>query len=135
MLLNQLNIIVYQRCIEDPVKHLRLRFLQKQLTIFAKSSISDVWQGSSIRLCVMLLTSVIAVLVFPLWMPNCTLAIALILFTLLMKSSVISQKGESQSGCFKKTNHPKFSKKRTFLTPWNSRKSQILPQSYPKSFI
>ena len=135
MLLNQLNIIVYQRCIEDPVKHLRLRFLQKQLTIFAKSSILDVWQSSSIRLCVMLLTSVIAVLVFPLWMPNCTLAIVLILFTLLMKSSVISQKGESQSGCFKKTNHPKFSKKRTFLTPRNSRKSQILPQSYPKSFI
>ena len=34
-----------------------------------------------------------------------------------MNSSVIRQKGESQNGCFKKTKHVKFSKKRTFLTP------------------
>ena len=34
------------------------------------------------------------------------------------KSSVIRQKGESQSGCFKKTKHAKFSEKRTFLTLW-----------------
>ena len=27
------------------------------------------------------------------------------------------QKGKSQNGCFKKTNHAKFSEKRTFLTP------------------
>ena len=27
-------------------------------------------------------------------------------------------KGESQSGCFKKTKHAKFSEKRTFVTPW-----------------
>ena len=33
-------------------------------------------------------------------------------------SLVIRQKGESQNGCFKKTKHVKFSKKRTFLTPW-----------------
>ena len=32
--------------------------------------------------------------------------------------SVISQKGESQNGCFKKTKHAKFSEKRTFLTLW-----------------
>ena len=32
-------------------------------------------------------------------------------------SSVIRQKGGSQNGCFKKTKHTKFSKKRTFLTP------------------
>ena len=31
--------------------------------------------------------------------------------------SVIRQKGESQSGCFKKTKHVKCSEKRTFLTP------------------
>ena len=30
---------------------------------------------------------------------------------------VITQKAESQNGCFKKTKHAKFSKKRTFLTP------------------
>ena len=35
-----------------------------------------------------------------------------------MNSSVISQKGESQNRCFKKTKHTKFTKKRTFLTPW-----------------
>ena len=35
-----------------------------------------------------------------------------------LKSSVIRQKGESQNGCFKKAKHVKFSKKRTFLTPW-----------------
>ena len=34
------------------------------------------------------------------------------------QSSVIRQKSESQNGCFKKTKHAKFSKKRTFLTPW-----------------
>ena len=32
-------------------------------------------------------------------------------------TSVVSQKGESQNGCFKKTKHVKFSQKRTFLTP------------------
>ena len=32
-------------------------------------------------------------------------------------SSVTRQKGESQNGCFKKTKHAKFSKKRTFFTP------------------
>ena len=29
---------------------------------------------------------------------------------------VLRQMGESQNGCFKKTKHAKFSKKRTFLT-------------------
>ena len=33
-------------------------------------------------------------------------------------SSVISQKGESLNGCFKKTKHAKFSQKQTLLTPW-----------------
>ena len=33
-------------------------------------------------------------------------------------ASVIRQKGESQNGWFKKTEHAKFSEKRTFLTPW-----------------
>ena len=33
-------------------------------------------------------------------------------------SSIISQKGESQNGCFKKTKHAKFSEKWTFLTLW-----------------
>ena len=33
-------------------------------------------------------------------------------------TSVIRQQGESQNGCFKKTKHAKFSKKRTFFTPW-----------------
>ena len=37
-----------------------------------------------------------------------------------MNPSVISQKGESQNRCFKKTKHAKFTKKRTFLTPWYS---------------
>ena len=32
-------------------------------------------------------------------------------------SSVISQKGESQNGCFQKTKHAKFSEKRTYFTP------------------
>ena len=32
--------------------------------------------------------------------------------------SVISQKGESQNGCFKKTKHATISEKRMFLTPW-----------------
>ena len=36
----------------------------------------------------------------------------------IMKSSVIKQKGESQNGCFKKTKLAKFSEERTFLTPW-----------------
>ena len=35
-----------------------------------------------------------------------------------LNSSVTSQMGESQNGCLKKTKHVKFSKKRTFLTPW-----------------
>ena len=35
----------------------------------------------------------------------------------LIKSSVIRQKGESQNGGNKKTNHAEFSKKRTFVTP------------------
>ena len=39
-------------------------------------------------------------------------------FCLLSNSSVIRQKGESRKGCFRKTKHIKFSKKRTFLTPW-----------------
>ena len=34
--------------------------------------------------------------------------------------SAIRQKGESQNGCFKKTNHAKFSEKRIFLTPWHT---------------
>ena len=32
--------------------------------------------------------------------------------------SVITQKGESQNECFKKTKNAKFSEKRTFLTTW-----------------
>ena len=36
----------------------------------------------------------------------------------LVKSSLIRQKGECENGCFKKTKHAKFFKKRTFLTPW-----------------
>ena len=32
-------------------------------------------------------------------------------------SSVIRQRGESESGCFKKPKHAKFSEKRTFFTP------------------
>ena len=32
-------------------------------------------------------------------------------------TSVLRQKGEFQNGCYKKTKHAKFSKKRTFLTP------------------
>ena len=32
-------------------------------------------------------------------------------------SLVISQKGKSQNGCFKKTKHAKFPEKRTFFTP------------------
>ena len=35
-----------------------------------------------------------------------------------IKPSVIRQKGDNQNGCFKKTNHAKFSEKRTFLIPW-----------------
>ena len=33
-------------------------------------------------------------------------------------SSVITQKGESQNGCYKKTKHAKLSGKQTFFTPW-----------------
>ena len=33
-----------------------------------------------------------------------------------INKSVIRQKGESQTGCFKKTKHAKFFEKRTFLT-------------------
>ena len=36
---------------------------------------------------------------------------------LFLNSSVIRQQSESQNGCFNKTKHVKFSKKRTFLTP------------------
>ena len=36
-------------------------------------------------------------------------------------SLVITQKGESQNGCFKKTKHAKYSEKRTFLIPWYAR--------------
>ena len=44
------------------------------------------------------------------------------------KASVIRQKSESQNGCFKKTKHAKFFKKRTFLTPWYAHESfEILP--------
>ena len=35
----------------------------------------------------------------------------------VLKSSAIRQKGESQNGCYKKTNRAKFFEKRTFLTP------------------
>ena len=34
-----------------------------------------------------------------------------------VKPSVIRQKSQSQNGCFKKTKHAKFSKKRTFFYP------------------
>ena len=37
--------------------------------------------------------------------------------SLYRNSPLIRQKGESQNGCFKETNHAKFSKKRTFITP------------------
>ena len=37
------------------------------------------------------------------------------LVSLIDRSSVVRQKGESQNGCFKKTKHVKFSEKRTFL--------------------
>ena len=33
-----------------------------------------------------------------------------------INKSAIRQKGEPQTGCFKKTKHAKFSEKRTFLT-------------------
>ena len=36
-------------------------------------------------------------------------------------SSVTTQKGESQNGCFKKTKYVRFSEKRTFLIPWYAR--------------
>ena len=39
-------------------------------------------------------------------------------FFQVLLSSVISQKLESQKGCFKKRKHAKFSEKRRFLTPW-----------------
>ena len=43
--------------------------------------------------------------------------------------------GESQNGCFKKTKHAKFSKKRTFLTPWYAHvKSRKVPGSGNKSW-
>ena len=67
--------------------------LRKQLTaltIFAKSFIIDVWQGSEY------------VSVESEWIN--------------LKTSVIRQKGESENVCFKKTKHAKFSQKRTFLT-------------------
>ena len=38
-------------------------------------------------------------------------------FIVMLNSSVIRQKSESQNGCFKKTKQAKFSEKRTFLTP------------------
>ena len=37
-----------------------------------------------------------------------------------VNSLVITQKGESQNGCYKKTKHAKFSEKQTFLAPWYS---------------
>ena len=40
------------------------------------------------------------------------------LVSLIDRSSVVRQKGESQNGCFKKTKYVKFSEKRTFLTSW-----------------
>ena len=36
---------------------------------------------------------------------------------ILLNSSGIRQKGESQNGCFKKAKHAKISEKQTFLTP------------------
>ena len=36
----------------------------------------------------------------------------------MIKSLAITQKGESQNGCFKKTKHTKFFEKRIFLTTW-----------------
>ena len=44
--------------------------------------------------------------------------IKLLWSTHYVTSSIIRQKGESQNGCLKKTEHAKFSEKRTFLTPW-----------------
>ena len=41
-----------------------------------------------------------------------------------LNSSVLSQKGESQNWCFKKTKHAKFSEKWTFVTPWCARTYQ-----------
>ena len=38
-----------------------------------------------------------------------------------ISSSEIRQKSESQNGCFKKTQHAKFSEKQTFLTPISTR--------------
>ena len=40
--------------------------------------------------------------------------------TVYYKSSVKRHESESQSACFKKTKHGKFSEKLTFLTPWDA---------------
>ena len=47
---------------------------------------------------------------------NSTRVLHLTLF--LIKVSVLRQKGQSQNGSSKKTNHAKFSKNRTSFTPW-----------------
>ena len=41
--------------------------------------------------------------------------------------------GESQNGCFKKIKHAKFSKKRTFLTPWYAHLSRIRKNRFSKN--
>ena len=43
-----------------------------------------------------------------------------------VNASVIRQNNGSQNGCFKKTQHTKFSKKQTFLTPWIFPKTNII---------
>ena len=51
-----------------------------------------------------------------LWLPLVT-AFA-VLKGLSVIPSVIRRKGKFQNGCFKKTNHAKFSEKQTFFIPW-----------------
>ena len=53
--------------------------------------------------------------------PRSDLSCHEIMIVLLKKNvilSVIRQKGESQNGCFKKTEYAKFSEKQKFFTPW-----------------
>ena len=109
----------------------------KPLTIFAKTSILDIWQdsdyASDFSLLNLILNSFSSTWDFMAYTLTLNITTSLLygcsfyvlvlvlfitIFFTIYSSLVIRQKSESQNGCFKKTKQAKFSEKRTFLTPW-----------------
>ena len=106
----------------------------KPLTIFAKTSILDIWQdsdyASDFSLLNLILNSFSSTWDFMAYTLTLNITTSLLygcsfyvlvlvlfitIFFTIYSSLIIRQKSESQNGCFKKTKQAKFSEKRPFL--------------------